>query len=134
MTTLTERIRADRIGVTAAKRRNRPPAVIAGSDRRDGDWWDLTLSRPGKRDLKLPFYMGPGHNGRIPDAYDVLACTTADAASLDNSRDYADWAREYGTDAGDSVSLYRAVCEQTRKLREFLGDEYDAYLWETADA
>lgn len=133
MTTLTERIRADHIAVTAAKHLSKLP--FWGLDRRNGTWWDITLSRPGAKDLKSPFYMGPGFDGRIPDARDVLACMTADAAMLDNARSYQEWLGDLGQDDGDDAeAMYRAVTAQTARLREFLGEQYNDYLWETADA
>src|SRR5215831_6620551 len=120
--TLTERIRADRITITSAKRHLRPPQGIRDWD---ADWWDITLSRPGTQHLRLPFGMGKGHDGRVPDAREVLSCLTADAAGLDNARGYSDWAADYGDgDKGYSSWLYKTVISQTAKLRRFLGEQY----------
>lgn len=63
------------------------------------DSWTCKLTRreEGKRySLTTPFFMGYGHKGKEPSIKVVLDCMLADSASIENSPDFEDWAREYG--------------------------------------
>lgn len=130
MTTLSERIAQDQITATATYRDQGGPSYAA--DMHDMDWWDVTLQYDGRRML-VPFGMGRGHHGAEPTAYDVLQSLVLDAAGTENARDYEDWASEYGydEDSRSGVRAYEQTVKQTGRLRAFLGDLYDAYLWET---
>ena len=68
-----------------------------------------------------------------PTAEDVINSLVSDAATYENAQGFEDWASELGFDA-DSRRAYRVweqTEEQTRLLRSFLADEYEAYLYET---
>jgi hypothetical protein len=97
----------------------------------DGNWYSVRLTFDG-RSMVTPFGMGPGLSG-YPSAADVLSSLVSDAAGYENAQDFSDWASEYGydDDSRRAYAIYEIVAAQTDKLRAFLGDEYDAYLWET---
>jgi hypothetical protein len=138
MTTLTQRIRRDQVKITTRQRECPPPVhAMTGT----GTWWQVTLIMDG-RTLGVPFYMGSGHTvagrhgtvvPRPPSAREVLSALLADAAGLDGFG-MSDWIAEYFPDDDRQGSrIYRAVSDQTVKLRRFLGSGYDAYLYKTED-
>jgi hypothetical protein len=96
------------------------------------DHWRVTLRRPGKK-MTVYFSMGSGHNGKAPEAADVLDCLASDASSVDNARDFADWASDYGydTDSRKAHKTYTVCKRQAERLKKFLGESYDAILFET---
>lgn len=59
----------------------------------------------------------------LPKVEDVLDCLASDACEYEGSRDFEDWASEYGydTDSRKAESIYRIVSEQAKQLRQFLG-------------
>lgn len=113
-------------------------------DRNPMDHWRVTLRRPGHK-MTVYFSMGRGHNGKMPEAADVLDCLASDSASIANAQSawadapaprdpFTDWCSEYGYDT-DSRKAYRTfkVCQrQADRLSKFLGSEaYEQLLWET---
>lgn len=127
MTTLDERMTADGVKVTNGQRTEQP------RDRFDADWWKITIHNKYNRSLTIPFGMGRGHDGRMPTAHEILECLLSDASGIENASTFEEWADEYGEDP-DSRKAFRtweAASNQTKRLRTFLGDDYDAYLWET---
>lgn len=94
------------------------------------DAWKVTLTM-GYRTLTTPYKMGTGHGGDAPDRETVLDSLCSDAAGADQT--FEDWASDYGydTDSRKAEAVYRAVVAQTKKLRAFLGDKFDAYVYET---
>ena len=126
------RTRIEQDGITAEATMTDPPAWAesAGWDRA-ANWYSVTL-RYGRRQMTVPFGMGSALTDE-PGADDVLNCLTSDAASYENARSFEEWAGDYGydTDSRRAEQTYRQVEAQTAKLRKFLGDQYDAYLWRT---
>jgi hypothetical protein len=96
------------------------------------NWYSVTLKR-GRRTLTVPFGMGEALTGD-PTAEDVLGCLLSDASSADQP--FENWADDYGydTDSRKAKQTYRQVQAQTAKLRRFLGDDFDAYVYETEQA
>lgn len=91
-------------------------------DSADMDHWRVTLQRPGKR-MTVYFSKGRGHNGKPPQADEVLDCLASDAASVENAQDFADWCGDYGYDT-DSRKAHRTytICKrQAERLRKFVG-------------
>lgn len=131
MTTLEERIERDRI--TATVESAYAPGW-ASDDRPARDWYRVTLQMDGRR-MTVPFGMGPALR-REPDVGDVLECLLSDASGIENTRGFEDWASDYGldTDSRRAERDYGLVQDQTVDLRAFLGDKYDAYLWDTEPA
>jgi hypothetical protein len=127
---MRERVESD--GITAEYVMTDPPAN-AWDDERPGmtNWYSVTLGYDG-RTLTVPFGMGSGLTDD-PTAEDVINCLVSDAASYENAQSFEDWASELGFDP-DSRKAYRVweqTEEQTRLLRGFLDDQYEAYLYET---
>ena len=102
-------------------------------DSQNMDHWKVTLRR-GRKRLTVYFSMGYAHNGKPPQADDVLDCLASDSAGHDNARDFENWAAEYGydTDSRKAEKIYRVVERQAAKLNVFLGDDlYNELLWDT---
>jgi hypothetical protein len=140
MTTLRERIRQNQITAKATQREGPPAYVDWGGDERGGTaWWDVTLKLgrgEDKRQLTVPFGLGPGFMGKPPDALRVLSCLCEDAAGWENADGFEDWVREYGADEDDgtkNMQLYQRVTDGVKRLRRFLGETYEDYLWDTED-
>jgi len=88
----------------------------------------VTLHR-GRKQLTTPFSQGYGITGD-PTAESVLECLVMDAQGIENARDFADWAGEYGynTDSRAAEKSFRLTLRQANKLRAFLGDSFTVAL------
>lgn len=89
--------------------------------------WKVTLRAriDGKaRRMTVPFSMGMAHHGE-PDPIDVLDCLVSDASGA--YQDFETWASDLGfdPDSRKAERTYRTVVRQTKRLRAFLGPEYD---------
>jgi hypothetical protein len=134
MITLADRIARDGITSTATPvRRDRD------AEGWDHDLWSVTLERGAAAGqapfvMTVPYRMGIGHHGAEPDAVTVLSSLLMDASSVENAgASFEDWANEYGydPDSRKAEKIFRACIDQTVRLREFLGDLFGAYVWET---
>lgn len=125
MTTLKQRITADNVRAESVWT-ERPEWADFGDH-----WYNVTLKRKG-RQLTVPFGMGSALTDD-PTAQDVLDCLLSDASGYENARSFEEWASEYGydTDSRKAERVYEQVKTQTHKLRKFLGEDFDAYVWET---
>jgi hypothetical protein len=68
---------------------------------------------------------------KAPTARDVLDSLVSDASSIENSRDFEDWAGDcgYDTDSRKAEATYNECCRLARELRLFLGRRaYDELL------
>lgn len=83
--------------------------------------------------MTLPFYMGRGHHGAEPKIEDVLDCLCSDASGYDNARNFEDWCGEYGFDSDSRTAerIYKKTGRNRDKLANLLGDDYNAFLFET---
>lgn len=97
------------------------------------DNWKCRI-RQGRKSLTTPFSQGIGHKGAEPTLPGVLECLASDAASIENARDFADFADEMGMDS-DSIKalrMYKVCQREAAKLSRFLGAEaYDRLLFHT---
>ena len=127
MTTLSDRIKA--AGLKA--RVDYGDYNKVPEDFRDSTPWKVTLRMAG-RSLTVPFYTGPAIT-REPSAADVLECLLDDSSSFENASSFEEWAEEFGydTDSRKAERTYKAVEAQAKKLRRFLGDDYEDWLWHT---
>lgn len=92
------------------------------------DKWEVELKRNGEV-WAFPFYMGVGHNGAEPTAYDVLACLTKyDVGSFE------EFCAEFGYDVYDeetgrlnkkSQKTYIAVIHEYRHVLRMFVDCLD---------
>lgn len=91
----------------------------------DGNAWRVEL-RYRDSTMTTPFYTGSALGE--PAVADVVASLISDASGAD--QDFESWAGDYGYD-NDSRSAYatwEAVVAQADKLRELLGDAFDAAI------
>lgn len=98
-----------------------------------GDHWKCVLKSAGSQ-MTVYFSMGYGHNGKAPKADDILDCLASDAATIENSRDFEDWAAElgYGDDSRKAERTFHVCEKQAAKLKRFLGEPaYERLLWST---
>jgi hypothetical protein len=129
---MLERVQRDKI--TAESVMTDPPASAWDQDRPQherANWYRVTL-RMGRRQMTVPYGMGPALTGE-PEAAEVLDSLASEAASFENADGFEDWASEFGwdTDSRKPERVWDQTEAQTIKLRQFLGDKYDAYLWHT---
>jgi hypothetical protein len=119
------------LGITATAEYGVPPSPTMYTDNMDG--WTVTLRRPGRRRLTVPYYMGLGLGGKEPEAAHVLNDLALDAASIENNADFEDWCAEFGhdTDSRKAEAEYEACRRTARRLKRFLGEAYDLILWHT---
>jgi hypothetical protein len=108
-----------------------------------GDDWSLITDPWAGTHYRCELYGSNGHcpvrtimgsdNGppEVPDVVDAIA---AEAAVVEESRSYEEWARQMGFDPDSrrGERVYRTARRQARLLRALVGDEaYRTLLWET---
>lgn len=93
--------------------------------------WRCTFRYQG-RSLTTPFYMGPALKDP-PSTEDVLDCLLSDASFLTDFSGVEDFVESmgYGEDRRRGESTWLAVRKQTDRLRRFLGEEFDQWVYET---
>jgi hypothetical protein len=110
----------------------------------DDEWqrsarhYKVTLRRAGKK-MTVFFSKGSGHEGRAPAVGEVLESLALDAASIDSTSGFEDWAREFGFEVDDpsdpaykrAKRSYAATQREKAKLETFLGDLYEDLLTNT---
>jgi hypothetical protein len=127
--TIADFIKENNLSMTVKRRKNNPNML----DSQDMDHWTCTISN-GTDSFSVAFSMGRGHSGKVPELADVLDCLASDAAGYENAKNFDDWAGEYGydTDSRKAEKIFKATEKQSAELRSFLGDAYEALLWNTA--
>ena len=102
-------------------------------EKRD-DWqqnaWDYRVTlRFGRRQMSLDFFTGKGW-AKEPGIDDVLSCLFSDARC--EGIDFDEFCSEYGYDADSykAHATWKAVTKQAARIREFLGEDFDALLTE----
>ena len=96
--------------------------------------WKVKLirrSENGRRQLTVPFSMGPAHS-KEPTAEDVLECLASDSASIESAGSFEDWAADlgYDTDSRKAERTFKVCEKRAEKLRAFLGNSTEALLYE----
>ena len=94
------------------------------------DHWKTVLKF---RDHQMTVYFskGYGHNGKPPNAEEVLSCLASDANGSD--QDFESWAADlgYDPDSRRAERIHKTICRQAGKLQDLLGDEcYNELLYE----
>lgn len=100
---------------------------------REDDWqqrahkWACTLQYQGRR-VSLPFWKGESHSAR-PTAMEVLGCVLSDASSGE-ADSFAEFCAElgYDDDSRKAEKIYAACQQITKKLRQLLRDDFDAFI------
>lgn len=105
----------------------------------DMNHYKVTIHTDGRysgHSMDVTFSMGRGILGG-PELKDILDCMSSDSAGLENSRDFEDWASNYGydPDSRKAEKTYKSVVQQKQKLASFLEfcspTAYEELLWET---
>lgn len=124
-------INQHKIKLTSCVRVDRNPHM----DAPDMYHYKMLLTRTHQDGGRAQFtsYFSTGFGwGREPTAEDLLDCVSSDAASIENTKSFEEWASELGmdTDSRKAERAYKAVCSQVEKIRQFLGEEaYAQLLW-----
>jgi hypothetical protein len=94
---------------------------------REASHYKVTLKRPDGRRMKVPFSCGSACGK--PDAATVLDCLCSDATFPDT---FEDFCSEFGydTDSRRAERTFKACLKTRDELREFLGDDFDAVVYE----
>ncbi len=102
-------------------------------DNFNGDHWLCKLRHEGKI-MRVYFSQGYGHNGRKPDLESVLDCLASDSVSVENARNFEDWADDLGfdTDSRKADKTYNFCRMLATRLKKLLGEEkYETLLYHT---
>lgn len=97
----------------------------------DANHYKVTL-KMGKKQFTTYYSMGYAITEE-PQADDVLNCLALDSSSVENARDFSDFANELGYDDDSIKALhtYKVCVKQAKRLKEFLGEDlYNTLLWE----
>jgi hypothetical protein len=80
-----------------------------------------------RRQMTTPFYMGYAHTDE-PTALDVLECLLSDSDVEDY--EFEEWASNlgYDPDSRRAERIYKTATRQTKKLHQFLGEDYELFL------
>jgi hypothetical protein len=70
---------------------------------------------------------------RGPTAEMVLSCLLLDASGFENARSFEEWAEEcgYDPDSRKAQAIYDTIAREVPKLKEFLGEHFEAFMYET---
>jgi hypothetical protein len=137
-------------GITATSKQT------SGRDRDPDQWskdashWRVELNRADSRNfpgINIPYSMGSAYGPQpvgppiggyqrmskqqFPGVEDVLGCIQSDCQSIENARDFADWAADFGYDADSrkAEKIYRTCQDQAQLVRSWLGrDLYRVFL------
>jgi hypothetical protein len=106
---------------------------------KDAEGWEhdayrVVLKR-GDQTLTMPFRMGTGHRGSPPQLVDVLDALISDAANIEQTDGFEDWASglDYDTDSRQAEKVYNACLKVAADLKRLVGDEevYEDLLYRT---
>ena len=94
-----------------------------------GRHFSVTLTRHGNRQMHLFYSVGSGWKTN-PTLADVLETLHSDANYF--GMDFPELCRELGLNKGSRKDYadFEALQAQNKRLREFLGDDWDAFLAE----
>jgi hypothetical protein len=129
-TSLANRMREDGIRSKVTHLED-PPAADTETSTKGTDWWRVQLTRDGKR-LTQAYGIGPGNHGSAPTGEDVLETLLLNVSGVTGSSGYRDWLSDYGlSDTPQLRRTYRRNVQLTDRMRRFLGDKFDTYLYDT---
>jgi len=71
--------------------------------------------------------MGIAHSGE-PTAEQVLECLVSDALSVEGENSAEAWLYSFGMEnTAETRKLFKEVIRQTKKVRRFLGEDFDVF-------
>lgn len=93
---------------------------------KDSTGYMVTL-KLGRKRMTVPFYMGSAHTNE-PSACDVISCLISDSTAA-GYESFEEWASDYGydTDSREAERTFKTCVGIGRRLRKFLGDDYQAW-------
>ena len=121
-------VQVNRISLTA-EMVGRNPNMDGSENTMDN--WKCVLRRPG-HSMTIYFSKGFGHNGKRPEAAEVLDCLASDASSAGES--FADFCSNcgYDEDSRKAERIYKTIQHQGGRLNNFLGStRYEELLYHT---
>jgi hypothetical protein len=85
--------------------------------------WTIIIYN-GRKRMTINFWTGIAITEE-PTLETVLECLVGDAAGVNDSTTFEEWANEYGydTDSRKAESTYKAVMQEATKLKKLLGPE-----------
>lgn len=102
-------------------------AVARDEWQRKANGYRITLKRNGKQ-MSVDFWSGVLCDE--PKAFDVMCCLTSDASGLVNTSCFEGWCDSFGYEHDkENKRIYKAVVNQTNKLRKFLGSDFDSIIY-----
>lgn len=134
LTPLQQYCKDKQIQMTAHKvKDNDAMKPLPGSTQDEDRWyktathWKLVLTMDG-RVMVVGYSQGSAHKD-APKVADVLDCLCSDATCPDT---FEDFCSEYGydTDSRRAERTFQACLKSRDDLREFLGDDFDAVVYE----
>ena len=125
---IEQMVKLSRISMTADRCDSNPNM----QDVENMDHWKCVLRRPG-HSMTVYFSMGYGHNGKAPEAADVLDCLASDASSIENTKGFEDWCSAFGYDTNSrkAEKAFKTCEHQAERLKNFMGGQYKDLLWNT---
>jgi hypothetical protein len=124
MTTLKEV--CERIKLTAEKNKTKLQPWNFRGFQEDSTPWRVHLEYQG-RTMSLDFFQGRGFNGEVPEVSRVMDCLLCDYSGADMK--YDEFCSEYGYERDrESLSVYRKVLGQSKRLERLLGDDLEEFL------
>ena len=71
--------------------------------------------------------------GVTPSAADVLDCLASDSNTIDNARNFEDFCSDlgYDSDSRKAEKIYKACRHAAKRLRNFIGDQYETLVYNT---
>ena len=113
----------DKMGITETAERLPIRTDGATWDNPNASHWRLTFRRyyKGRRTFTVEFSQGSAHDGKQPQADDVLDCIASDLGSFSDSRDIDEWAENLGIEKiSEALRIYQQLQQQREQLEGFL--------------
>jgi hypothetical protein len=125
------------ITISSEEAGSNPSMMMDEKWAREASHFKVTLRR-GARRMTIHYSQGSGHYGADPKLGSVLESLALDAASIDSSNGFEDWANEFGmgieepADRKRAQKSYTATKNEKTRLELFLGSElYEQLLTQT---
>lgn len=98
---------------------------------RQAKQYRVTLEYKGRR-MFLDFFMGQG-NKKGPDAAGVMSCLLSDSTAIDQT--FEDWCADmgYDEDSRKAEKIYQECRKSGAKLKNFLREDYETFLYAEND-
>lgn len=118
---------AEQVTITSEYGRTRKPWDQYDEWQKEAHPYRVRMRYKG-RSLTVDFWMGQAHTAE-PDAEGVLDCLLSDASA--GEQDFHEFCSEFGydEDSRKAEKVWKACKQTAPKLRRFLGDDYETFLY-----